>query len=81
MNYSNGDKIKVGDKIQLWRNCIGRVVCSFDDNSYSDDYIKADWNYLEKGILVKTENAGIIHYEDVEKEFKLISREPGNDKL
>ena len=74
MNYPNGDQIKLGDTIKLWDGCIGVVVCSFDDKQYSNDFIEKEWGYLEVGILVDTNEAGLIHYTEPEVDFELISR-------
>jgi hypothetical protein len=58
----------------LWNNGVGTVVCSIDDAEYTAEYSEADWGYLEKGILVLTETAGVIHYMEPEAEFLLVSR-------
>jgi len=74
MNYPDGTKIKVGDKLQLWDGCIGIVVCSIDDDEYTTDYTKEDWDYLKEGILIDSDAAGLIHYTEPEDEFKLINQ-------
>ena len=75
MNYSDDRKIMVGDKLVLWGNSTGVVVCSFDDGVFSKKFPKSDWFYLKKGILVESITEGVIHIEDSEPSFKLIERE------
>lgn len=75
MNYPNGEKIAVGDKLKLWEGCIGVVVCSIEDGVYSDEYTQEDWGYLKNGILINTDAAGLIHYTEPESEFELLHRE------
>jgi len=62
MNYSDGRKIKVGDKVELWLNRYGSVVCSIDDGIYTLNYPEEDWAYLKSGILVKMDNDELMHY-------------------
>ncbi len=71
MHYSNGDKIHVGDKIQLWDGCNGIVVCSIDDDEYSPKYTKVNWSYLNEGVLIKSDSVGLLHYK-AESENELI---------
>ena len=71
MNYSNGDLIHVGDKIQLGDDCIGIVVCSMDDDKYNQSYTKEDWSYLNEGILIEADSLGLLHY-TAESEKELI---------
>jgi hypothetical protein len=74
MNYPNGEKIKVGDTLKLWEDCIGEVVCAIEDNEFTDKFTREDWNYLDGGILISTNAAGLIHYTEPEKTFSLIRR-------
>jgi len=55
--------INLGDTIDI-DGVKGIVVCSMDNNEYSIKYSKEDWSYLKKGILVETEDMGLIHVED-----------------
>jgi hypothetical protein len=74
MNYPNGEKIKVGDRLKLWDGCTGVVVCSIDDNEYTESYTKDNWEYLNEGILINSDAAGLIHYTEPEDAFLLIKR-------
>lgn len=74
MNYSTGQQAKIGDKVQLWDDCFGVVVCSIDDAEYCDEYPRDEWEYLQKGIIIKTEKRGLIHYPSEDGDLRLISR-------
>jgi len=75
MKYRNGKTVKVGDKVKLWNNCYGAVVCSIDTNEYTNEYQEKDWKYLDEGILVFTNQAGLIHYPEMEENIELIDRQ------
>ncbi|MGB3622354.1 MAG: hypothetical protein WBA20_13480 [Ketobacter sp.] len=74
MNYSTGQKVKVGDKVKLWDECFGVVVCSIDDAEYCDEYPKDEWEYLQKGVIINTEKKGLIHYSAEDEDLRLVSR-------
>jgi len=74
MKYQNGEIAHLGDVIELWAGVEGSVVCSIDTEEYSIDYPASAWSYLEKGILIKSDKVGLIHYINPESTFKLISR-------
>lgn len=74
MKYLNGEKVLVGDKVKLWDNCIGVVVCSIDDDEYSDDYPKEDWGYLKNGIVINSDKGGLIHTIKPDEDLELIER-------
>jgi hypothetical protein len=62
MKYIDGEKVLVGDKVRLADGCYGIVVCSLDDDVYPPEYPKAEWEYLKTGVLVKSDQAGLVHY-------------------
>ena len=74
MFYRNGELVQLNDKVKLWPGCIGLVVCSFDTNEYSEQYPKAEWQYLRKGVLIASDCAGLIHYLDSNEDLELIER-------
>lgn len=76
MDYPNGKKVMVGDRVRLWQGCHGTVVGSIDDNQYTPEYPKGEWAYLKKGVLIKSDQAGLIHYIEPEPTFELIERKP-----
>ncbi len=71
MKYANGQEVRLGDKVRLWSNCYGVVVCSMDAGDYSSAFPKQDWQYLTSGVIIKTEKAGLIHYIEPDEDFEL----------
>jgi hypothetical protein len=76
MNYPNGTKVMIHDRVRLWRGCFGVVVSSIDDGAYSPQYPREEWDYLRRGVLIKSDQAGLIHYLEPEPTFELIARNP-----
>jgi len=80
MNYPDGTKVRLGDTLKLWEGCVGTVVCSIDDDEYTPQYPKTEWGYLDRGVLIESEQAGLIHYIEPEVSFKLIERKGGTNQ-
>lgn len=75
MKYSDDQEVRLGDKVKLWEECLGVVVCSMDTDEYTDAYSKKDWEYLRTGVLILSDKAGLIHYIQSEKNMQLIERQ------
>jgi hypothetical protein len=75
MKYKNGEIAKVGDKVKLWNGCYGAVVCSIDTHEYTNEYQEKDWKYLGEGILVFTDQTGLIHYPKMEENIELVDKQ------
>ncbi|WP_181591875.1 hypothetical protein [Mesorhizobium atlanticum] len=45
-----------------------------DTDEYSEEYPKEAFGYLERGIMVLSEKAGLIHYVKPEIDMRLIER-------
>ena len=75
MMYPDGQEAHIGDKVELWSETEGIVVCSIDSKEYSTEYPEAEWVYLKKGVLIYSSQAGLIHYEKPEPTMKLLQRE------
>ena len=70
MRYSSGQPIMIGDRVTV-DGMTGIVVCDFDNRAFLAGY--AGWDMpdeetigggtLSSGIMVKTTEAGLIHYE------------------
>jgi hypothetical protein len=74
MNYTDGRKVMLGDKVDLGGSMFGIVVCSFDDNKFAPGYPGTEWRGLKNGVLVKSEQAGLVHYERADQDFLLLER-------
>ena len=64
MNYPDGQSIRLGDKVGIGKDTGGIVVCSIDTNEYSEEYSKAEWASLNRGVLINFPLYGLMHYED-----------------
>jgi hypothetical protein len=74
MKYPDGGEVHLGDRVELWDGNIGVVVCSIDAKEYSAGYPGDQWEYLGKGVLILSEKAGLIHYDEPERTLRLLSR-------
>ncbi|ACV27811.1 hypothetical protein [Kangiella koreensis] len=71
MEYAHGKVLKIGDFVEWSDGVRGTVVCNISGSIYSDMYKQKDWEYLKTGILVDSEESGLIHYVEL-KEVKLL---------
>lgn len=69
MKYPNGETVKLGDKVQLSNGDYGSIIFSIDTDEYSAEFPKIEWEYLNKGVMIKSNNGALIHYEDPNEEF------------
>jgi len=74
MRYADGNLAKLGDRILVWEGNEGVVVCSMDTDEYSEEYPREVFGYLQRGIMVLSEKAGLIHYVEPETSMRLIER-------
>jgi len=74
MKYLNGRDVTVGDRVKLWDDQPGVVVCSLDEKKFTADYPKSEWGYLKAGILIKTDSGELFHYREPDEDFELIKR-------
>jgi hypothetical protein len=72
MLYPDGVCVKLGDKVKLWNGSDGTVVCSIDTNEYMPTFPKAEWGYLEAGIIIKSDNGSLFHYAEADEDFEKI---------
>lgn len=75
MNYPDGQKVLVGDRLKLWDGCFGTVVASIDDDEYTSEHSREQWAYLKAGVLISSNQAGLVHYTASEASFELIERQ------
>ena len=71
MKYSTGQKVKIGDHV-IADGMTGVVVCDFDNRGFLAGY--SGWDMpdvemlgggkLNSGVMIETEEAGLVHYED-----------------
>lgn len=58
--------MKLGDRVTDGA-LRGRVVANLDRDEFSADFPRKKWAYLSRGVLVETEEAGIVHYENTDE--------------
>ncbi len=73
MKYHDGQTIMVGDRVRLGPDD-GEVVFLIDADVYSDEFPKAEWKYLEQGIMVKFLGFGLVHIEEYDSSLLLLGR-------
>ena len=74
MNYPDGQKVLVGDRLKLWDGCHGTVMCSMDDDEYTPEFPRDHWAYLKIGVMIECNLAGLVHYDAPDEDFELIQR-------
>jgi len=62
MKYPDGLSICLGDKVRIGKDSDGTVVCAIETNEYSDAYPKAEWGYLNRGVLISFPLYGLIYW-------------------
>jgi predicted deacylase len=55
--------LRIGDHVADG-TLLGTVVAVIETGEFSADYTAASWAYLKVGVLVMTDEAGLIHYPD-----------------
>jgi hypothetical protein len=72
MKYADGRPAAVGDRVKLWDDEYGTVVCSIDTDEYTKKYPKGAWAYLNSGILIRTDDGELFHYDKADEDLELI---------
>jgi len=65
-------RVRPGDTVIDRGGLKGRVVANIDRDEFSAECPRGEWAYLTHGILVNTDEAGLVHYETAE-ELSLIA--------
>jgi hypothetical protein len=76
MQYSNGQQVKLRDRVGLGADRDGVVVCIIDTGEYTDRCPEKDWSYLKKGAVIEFPTFGLVHYEEIEPSVRLVERSP-----
>lgn len=84
MRYSTGEVVAIGDEV-LADGMRGVIVCDFDNHLFADGY--DDWEMptaeivgggtLSSGVMIHTNEAGLIHYQVGTGEIDLVSAAQG----
>ncbi len=73
MKYRDGQEVKLGDVVVLGTDQRGVVVCSIDTGEYSDAYPRAQWCYMNGGVLIEFRSYGLVHYNEPDPDLRLIA--------
>lgn len=73
MKYCDGRTIHLGDRVQLWKDKFGTIVCIIADSLFSDEFSQVDWAFLQKGLLIKTDDGQLIHSPEIDEDLILLS--------
>ena len=79
MKYSDGQDVRLGDRVKLGDDEGGVVVCSIDTGDYTEECPEAQWAYLKKGVMIKFPRYGLLHYEEAEPDLSLVARAQTSD--
>ncbi len=63
MKYPDGTDARLGDHVRFLNSDEGEIVFSIDTDEYTEAFPKAEWAYLEKGVMVRTVQGALVHYE------------------
>jgi len=53
---------------------LGTIVCSIDDDSYSEAFPREHWAFKERGVVVRADDGRVFHYDDADEDFELLRR-------
>jgi len=68
MKYPDGKEAQLGDRVKFSNGDTGTIVFSIDTGEFSKDFHEEDWRNIKKGVMVRTDNGALVHYEDPNNE-------------
>ncbi len=77
MRYGSGQLVRVGDKVNA-DGMVGVVVCDFDHRQCAEGYEnflnggEDSEEFPNSGVMIKSEEAGLIHYPEDDPDILLI---------
>jgi hypothetical protein len=74
MRYADGQIAMLGDELDLGGEMTGIVVACLDERQFTPEFPESRWGVLELGVLVNSEQAGIIHRPEPDGHVILIRR-------
>lgn len=63
MRYASGEAPRPGDRVAVDERYRGTVVACIGKD-HAPEYPAAEWACLERGLLIDTDFAGLVHYPD-----------------
>ena len=58
-----GDEFRIGDRVTDG-SITGTVVGLIGKGEFTSDYPASQWGYLDSGVLMLSEDAGLVHFPD-----------------
>ena len=74
MQYADGRKIRVGDRVRMGNDNRGRVVCDIAAGKFTSLYPESEWAYLNEGVVIEFCQYGVIPITEVEADLELVAR-------
>jgi hypothetical protein len=74
VKYLDGQEVRLGDRERVGHDPSGLVVACIETQEYSPEFPKAEWEYLQRGFLVKSSKYGLVHHERPDEDMELIER-------
>ena len=76
MNYADGQVVRLWDRVHVWHSkpAQGVVVASIDGVEYSLEYRQDQWEHLASGVLIETDEAGLMHFPEYAPEIRFVRR-------
>jgi hypothetical protein len=69
----NGKLIHLGDRVAIRGGIVGVVVFSIDTDEFSLEFPKDQWEYLGRGIMIRSDQAGLVHLPEGDEHTEVIA--------
>lgn len=66
MSFIDDNKFDIGDNVITTDGQEGKVVCNIEDSKYSPHYPKSEWDYLATGLLIMSNEIGLVYYPSID---------------
>jgi len=74
MRDRRGRLIRLGDRVRIGGDISGVVVFSLDTGEFGAGFPEAEWRYLARGIMLRTERAGLVHLPESDEDTLILPR-------
>ena len=71
--YESGDEVHIGDRVDCC-GYPGTVVFAVEQDEWTPEFPKEQWDYLEHGFMVREDGGNLIHYTEATGCITLLSR-------
>jgi len=61
--YQSGEVVHAGDRVDSCGH-LGTVVFAVEQDEWTPEFPKEQWDYLEHGFMVREDDGTLIHYTD-----------------